>query len=99
MEEVDEKVKLALDMSKLSLPDKPVVEAVEVFPYVDTVGKDALEIYVIISESTQLEEITGKAVMQIKRSIRENLQKNGIFLFPFTHFFTRSEFEARNHVE
>lgn len=99
MEQVDEKVKIALDQARDHFPVKPIVEGLEAFPYVDTIGNDALEIFVIISDATQDEEINGQSVMQIKSSIRQSLQKNGIFLFPYTHFSTRSHFESRHEVE
>ena len=83
----------ALKKEKLTLPDRPVIEDIEADYIEDSSGQDALEVWVILSDATRDEELTGESVVQIKSAISESLLDGGIDLFPYIRFVTRSEYE------
>jgi hypothetical protein len=96
---VDEKMKKALDRKSLSLPARPPVETIESEHYEDSSGQDSLEIWVILSDSTPDEDLTGENVMQIKSAIRESLRRNGIRLFPYVRLVKRSDYHSETTSE
>lgn len=82
----------ALKLEKLDLPDFPVIEAIDVQEIVDSTGVDSLEVWVILSDATKDEEITGEAVVQIKTAISQSLIESGVTLFAYINFAKRSEY-------
>lgn len=87
-------IKTALKKDELDLPDYPVVEIIEADYYEDSSGEDSLEVWVILSDSTRDEELTGESVVQIKSAISESLLKNDVKLFPYIRLVKRSEYET-----
>ena len=83
----------ALKRERLNLPERPVIEAIEADYIEDSSGEDALEVWVILSDATRDEELTGESVVQIKSAISESLLDNEINPFPYIRFVTRSEYE------
>ena len=96
---VDEKTRDALALSDPPLPPSPPVEAIEAEFYEDSTGEESLEVWVILSDATRDEEITGERVMQIKSALRERLLSKGITLFPYIHFIKRSDFHPADVTE
>ena len=91
---VEQHTREALDLKNLQFPPSPRIEALEYQPYEDSTGEDSLEVFVIISDSTRDEEITGENVIEIKSAIRESLLSKGVNLFPYIEFITRSDYDA-----
>ena len=89
---IDQLTKEALDLENLQLPARPEIVGIEYEPYEDSTGEDSLEIWVVLSDSTLDEDITGTNVMQIKSAIRGSLHARGIKLFPYVRLVTESEF-------
>ena len=83
----------ALNKENLNLPDRPVIEDIKADYIEDSSGEDALEVWVILSDATRDEELTGESVVQIKSAISESLLDNGVDLFPYIRFVTRSEYD------
>lgn len=81
----------ALDLTKLRLPSSIPVEQIDVEDYVDMDGEPALRIEVIIAESTDLEQISGRDVGELKSSIHASLRQHGIRLFPYIFIAKPSE--------
>jgi hypothetical protein len=92
---VDEKIQAALALEALPLPPSPRVEQIEAEDYVDSTGIDSLMIWVLLSDDTRDEELTGRNVMDIKAAIRESLLSHGIRLFPYTNLILRSDYPSR----
>jgi len=89
----------AVRKDRLDLPDLPVIETIEVKQIVDSSGVDSLEVWVVLSDSTNTdEEITGESVMQIKEAIAESLLESGVTLFPYIRFIKQSDYKARKRA-
>ncbi len=84
----------ALKKEKLDLPDRPVIETIEVDFIEDSSGEDSLEVWVILSDSTRDEELTGESVVRIKSTISESLLNNGVTLFPYIRLVKQSDYEV-----
>ena len=88
---VDVEARKALDLKNLpQVPGLPVI-GVEVEDYTDWEGEPALRVTVILDESVDPEKVSGKAVSDLKRAIRDNLTTRGISLFPYTFLVKPSE--------
>lgn len=92
---IDQKTREALNKENLGLPPKPQVEAIESEPYEDTTGVDSLQVWVILSDSTSDDELTGENVMQISAAIRDSLLRNGVGLFPYVRFIKHADYHAQ----
>lgn len=88
MEEIQTKV---LDPKKLTLPEKPIVHNMRVFPLWDPLAGDALEVWVIIDDSTTRAERTVENRQAIRRAIEEALLAAGIEWYPLCRFIKVSE--------
>ena len=96
---VVEKAQPLLDPTKLALPGRPRIDAIEVQDYIDTTGEGALLLQVILNEDTTDDDITGEAIIAIRRAIREQLLGSGIREFPYVVFAKRSELEEPDIVD
>jgi hypothetical protein len=90
---LEEKAIQVLDPKKLSLPEKPKVVEIRVKPYVDHLGDDALEVWVILAEGTTRKDRDPQNTLAIRRTIGDALLDAGIDLFPYSHLVMRSELE------
>ncbi|MBW3542879.1 MAG: hypothetical protein KY476_21665 [Planctomycetes bacterium] len=86
----------ALDLSKLQLPPSPPVTQLECEDYTDAEGESALRILAVIDESTDLEQVTGHDVGELKYAIRQSLRRHGINLFPYIFLAKPSELEEED---
>jgi len=84
----------ALKMENLDLPKRPIIEEVRADYIEDSSGEDSLEIWVVLSDSTDDDELTGEVVVQIKSAISESLQKNQIDLFPYIRFIKHADYHS-----
>ena len=89
----DATIDTAIRKENLDLPEVPAVEQIEAEYYEDSTGVDSLLVWVILSDATKDEELTGEAVMQIKSAISESLLNSGVRLFPYIRIVTRSGYE------
>jgi hypothetical protein len=89
----------ALKKEKLELPDRPVIETIEGDYIDDSTGEVSLEVWVILSDSTRDEELTGESVVQIKSAISESLLKSGVDVFPYIRLVKRSDYEGDEELE
>lgn len=83
----------ALDLSKLRLPPSPRVIRLEVEDYEDADGEPALRILAVIDEATNLDEVKGRDVGDLKFAIHESLLQHGVTLFPYIFLAKPSELE------
>ncbi len=83
----------ALDLSKLKLPASPRVTRLEVEEYENWEGEPALKILAIIDESTDLAQVSGHDIGEMKYQIRESLRLRGIRLYPYISIVKPSELE------
>lgn len=81
----------ALDLSKLHLPASPRVIQLDVYDYENWEGEPALKIRAIIDESTDIDQISGHDIGEIKFVIRASLRQHGIHLFPYISIVKPSE--------
>lgn len=89
----------ALKKETLELPDRPVIEDIKAEYIQDSSGEDSLEVWVILSDSTSEEELTGASVVQIKSAISESLLKSGVDLFPYVRFSKRADYARYEELE
>ncbi len=87
-----------LDLKTLPLPPRPKVVAIRAEPYVDFLGADELRIWVVLDDSTKLEEWTGDGIHEIDRTINDALLAAGEKRFPYMWFRTRSQFQKEQGV-
>lgn len=73
-----EKTKEALDVSQLKLPPIPRVLAISAEDSEDRDGMPTLNVHVVIDENTEIENITGQMVSDLKSAIRQSLRDHGV---------------------
>lgn len=59
--------------------------------FVDSTGEQTIRVLVVIDESTDVENISGKAVGDLKEAIRASLRKHGVTVFPYFKLAKPSE--------
>lgn len=82
-----------LDVSTLSLPARPRVVEIRHQPYVDSLGDDALKVWVVLSEDTPEGDWSAEWINPLDRAIRDALLSSGIELFPYIQYVTAAELE------
>jgi hypothetical protein len=80
-----------LDRTKLPLPPKPLVTDIRVFPYVDHLGDEALEVWVLLDDSTTRKDRSVENRGAITRAINDALLGAGIDWFPYIRMATPSD--------
>jgi len=89
---VSDAVREALDLNKLQLPaNSPKVLRLEVESMTDMDGEPSLRVLAVIDEDTDLDNIDGRGVGEMKRIIHESLLERGIVLFPYVFIAKPSE--------
>src|SRR5207248_1965512 len=89
----DEVIAKVLDPKKLKrLPNSPVVD-VRWRPYVNWMGEDALQVWVILKESVSDEELLSGIVQPVRRAIHDGLLAAGVKLFPYIRYAKQSELD------
>jgi hypothetical protein len=81
----------ALDPKNLTLPAGIKVLKIDVADYTDWTGDAALRVDVLLDESTDVENLSGRAIIDFKNVIFDGLQKQGIDLFPYIFLAKPSE--------
>src|SRR4051812_35504181 len=81
----------ALDLKQLQLPPGLHVLSIEAEDYTNWDGEPALRVSGVIDENTDVDHISGDAVIAFKRAVRESLRRHGITLFPYFFFAKPSE--------
>lgn len=87
-----------LNLKNLSLPAKPVVEAIEYREIIDSIGEQALELVLILAESTTGEERHWRNIQPIVDEISNALLKSGDQRFPYLRAIKRSELQQLAEV-
>jgi len=80
-----------LKLGNLKLPASPPVERVEAEDYTDSSGESALRVQVIIKESTDIDQVSGADVGELKSAIRASLRRHGVTFFPYIFLAKPSE--------
>jgi hypothetical protein len=88
---VIETVRDLLDPLRMSLPPSPPVIGIDTEEYVDADGEPSLRVQVTIDENTDLSQVDGRHVGQLKSAIRGRLLSEGISLFPYIFITKPSE--------
>lgn len=88
---VAEETRRALDIKNLSIPSALPVVRVEAKDYTDSTGEPSLRVLVVLEESVDVENVTGKAVGELKSAIRDSLRKHGVSLFAYIFLAKPSE--------
>jgi hypothetical protein len=86
----EQRISRALDLQRLSLPPRPKVDEIRWEPYVDSLGEDALRVWITLSDDTRDEDLRGTR-SPIQRAIHDALLREGIDLFPYLRFATHAE--------
>ena len=81
-----------LDPRNLRISGPPRVIAVRTEPFVDSLGEDALQIWVILGDETPKKQRTWAVVEPIHRKVHDTLLAEGVSLHPYVLFRTESEF-------
>ena len=89
--EITDVTREALDLRQLKLPERLNVQRLDVEDFTDSDGDPALRIQVLIEESVEVNEMTGRDVIELKHAIRESLREHGIRLFPYIFLAKPSE--------
>jgi hypothetical protein len=90
----DERIDKALELKSLNLPAKPKIVKLEWEPYEDSLGDEALELFVLFSDSTTDEEIEHAPIHEIEKKIMDRLAAHGVGLFPYFWFLREREHHA-----
>lgn len=90
---VDVRAREVLDLDNLrpALPASIPVLDLDVEDYVDTTGEPSLRILLVIDEATDLENLSGKDVGELKAALRECLRTHGITEFAYFKIAKPSE--------
>lgn len=88
-----------LDPKKLPLPARPLVEKIDAEHYEDSSGEESLEIWVILDDATNDDDLTGENVVQVKSAIHQTLLAHGIRLFPYIRLIKRSDYSSQANSE
>lgn len=67
------------------------IERVEVSPYVDHTGADALRVVVVIPETLKLAQRKWEMIKPVYRAIHDTIEGEGIDLYPYVRFLKPSE--------
>jgi hypothetical protein len=94
---VGERASRILKLDELQLPPKPTVLQIIVEDYIDTTDVPSLRVEVLLDGATTDEELRAGS-LQIKRTIRDRLSREGIDEFAYIRFATPSEL-AETDVE
>lgn len=86
----DETLNRILDVQALKFPPKPRINDVRWERYVDSIGEDALMVWVILDDATKYEDMRGMRT-PLERTIHRALLDAGIQLFPIMRFTTEAE--------
>lgn len=89
----------ALDLKSLRLPPSPPVKRLEVEDYTDSLGEPSLRILVVLNESTDLSQVSGNDIGDLKSAIRESLKQHGVTTFPYIFLAKPSELEQSDDEE
>ncbi|MCK4660416.1 MAG: hypothetical protein KAV82_12910 [Phycisphaerae bacterium] len=90
----DDKLEKAIEAAKANLPREPLVVALLGEPYEDSVGEEALRIWVSFDDATTDKQIETAPIQAIKQAIMNSLTEHGIRLFPYFSFVRECEFKA-----
>ena len=96
---VTDAIREALDLNNLNLPASPKVIGLTVENFTDMDGEASLRITAVIDDNTDLDNIDGKGVGDMKAEIRRSLEEHGIPLFAYIFIATPSELEEEAKEE
>ena len=96
---VTDAIREELDLNDLNLPESPKVIGLTAENFTDMDGEASLRVTVLIDDDTDLDNIDGKSVGDIKAEIRRSLQDHGISLFAYIFFAMPSELAEEAHEE
>jgi len=88
---IDE-IQRLISLEALDLPGGVDVERIDVEPYVDSDGEDALRILIVLNDQTDLPLPKGWSP-EVKDRIHQTLLRGGCHLFPYTHYALESELQ------
>lgn len=88
---VDEKTMEALDLGKLRLPPSPPVSRIQWEDYEDSTGEPSLRLQVVLAENTDVSNISGDQIGELKAAIRDSLVAHGVLKFPYIFITTPEE--------
>jgi hypothetical protein len=89
----EQKIAKILNLKNLKLPPEAKVVDIRWYPDVDHHGWDALQVWVILDESTTPETHGWKELHPVERKIRDSLRAAGIEAFPYIHYSTQSDID------
>lgn len=78
------------DAARSAAGDLPVKE-VQVRPYVDWSGDDALQVFVILDERASDEDWSWQKLEPVDRAIHDIVQSSGSGLYPYIRFVTAAQ--------
>ena len=81
-----------LRLEAITLPASPRVVGIKHSAYIDSEGRDALLIWVILHNATKASQRRWKQLEPVERAIRDALGKAQVDLWPYFKYRTRSEF-------
>jgi|SRR5690625_2112796 len=87
----NESIQNLLAPDALNLPERPKVASIEVKEGIDSIGEEALRVFVVLEESETDEMRRWKNVAPIHRIIHQKLLSHGIRLWPYVRFVKESE--------
>ena len=90
---VDQRTREALNLEGLKLPSRPRVTRIEVEDYTDSSGEASLRVLVVLDESTDIDQVSGEEVGELKSAIRRSLREHGITMFPYIFLAKPSELD------
>jgi hypothetical protein len=89
----EEVIAKVLDPKALKRLSKSPVADVRWYHYVDSLGEDALQVWVILNESLTDADMRYATVEPVERAIHDGLLAAGVRLFPYIRFAKQSDLD------
>jgi hypothetical protein len=89
--EVEGSIDEILDLQNLPLPGSPKVISITHEPYLDSLGEEAIQVWITIEDKPQGGLYEWSEVAEIHQTVHDTLKAEEINLYPYVHFLTVSE--------
>ena len=94
-----DKINAALELERLILPPRPQVRRIVWQEYVDSIGDDALRVWVVLDDETLPRDRTWKRLKPIEDAIRNSLLQIGEQRFPYIDYPTQAELRRERRAQ
>ena len=94
-----DKINEALKLERLDLPSRPKVRRIIWQEYVDSIGDEALRVWVVLDDLTPARDRTWKRLKPIEEAVDEALLRIGEQRFPYIDYPTGAELRRERRAQ